>query len=310
MKLQSKTMLVETKRQRLYADYHQLSIRNYTPLWPTPSARFPGAVPEPELWTQQAFFDRLGAIPGQLGVITASYSFVEVVAEIYNSEPTLDVESWDHIAEGPLEMKTPDLIITGLLGDDNPILLTVPPGTYRVRCSYANQAGGTDGGGEAQDWYRIQMWPAPLSPVQVHKRAEQPGAAREMEVAPRPSVSLQPSAGGETRVSLGPEGLTAQAISPRRLLSLAFRGIEGEAFPEDRIAAPPGLDQGRYDVSATGQGWPYALKHLLCDYFHLDIQLGMSTAGPGYYLFVEDIGAKRKREEQIRDHLIQQQRKQ
>lgn len=108
------------------------------------------------------------------------------------------------------------------------------------------------------------------------------------------------------QVSVGPEGLTARAISPRHILSFAFGSLE-EGFPADRIAGPPRLDQGLYDVSASGQGWQYELKRLICNQFHWTIQLGMSTAGSGYYLFVNDADAQANRDEEVLRYLLQKQ---
>ena len=90
--------------------------------------------------------------------------------ELHTSEPAVQFDRWEHVSEGPLEMKTSDLVILNCMGQ-SANHFDVEPGLYRVRCCHANLAGGVDSG-EGTDWYCIQIWPAPLRPlVEVLKRA-------------------------------------------------------------------------------------------------------------------------------------------
>jgi hypothetical protein len=106
-------MLTETRRQRLYASYHQFYIADSFPFRYAKPGKFPGDPGEAALWNRQEFEDRLAAIPGMLAVSTGSYGYIRVETEIHTSEPELQLDQWDHVTEGPLEMKTQDLMIVG-----------------------------------------------------------------------------------------------------------------------------------------------------------------------------------------------------
>jgi hypothetical protein len=69
--------------------------------------------------------------PGMLAVSTGSYGDVRVETEIHTSEPELQLDQWDHVTEGRLEMKTQDLTIIGCI-DNGGEVLAVTPGFYRV----------------------------------------------------------------------------------------------------------------------------------------------------------------------------------
>jgi hypothetical protein len=69
-------MLIETKRQRVYASYHQFYIADSSPLCYARRGEFPGDPGETALWNRQEFEDRMAAISGILVVSTGSYGYV------------------------------------------------------------------------------------------------------------------------------------------------------------------------------------------------------------------------------------------
>jgi hypothetical protein len=298
-------MLTETRRQRVYASYHQFYIVDSSPFRYAKPGKFPGDPGEAALWNRQEFEDRLAAIPGMLAVSTGSYGYVRVETEIHTSEPELQLDQWDHVTEGPLEMKSQDLMIIGCI-DNGGEVLAVTPGFYRVRCCHANLAGARDSN-EGADWYLVQIWPAPSAPVQVLKRAERPGP--KVSAAPaKPQVSIQASAGGEAHVTFDGNGLEAHGITLRRLIAIVYGSSTEREFPMDLIIGPPILDAGFYNASATGQGWVSELRRTLAEQFRWRFQFVMRGNGPTgrHYLAISDADAEaeaeRQRNENLRRH--------
>jgi hypothetical protein len=98
---------------------------------------------------------------------TIGYTFLPVVLELWDDEPPLDVDVWDHVVEASLDVSSGRLGLhdIGGAGEDDDTI-EVAPGTYRVRASAAglHEATELDGG----DRYRIQLWPSEMGePVVV-----------------------------------------------------------------------------------------------------------------------------------------------
>jgi hypothetical protein len=82
---------------------------------------------------------------------------VPVTLEVWETEPPLDLDAWDHVAEASLAV--PDGLIAiatveGPLDELEP--LEVKPGAQRVRVAWSALAEADESGGDA---YRVQIWP-------------------------------------------------------------------------------------------------------------------------------------------------------
>jgi hypothetical protein len=140
-------MLIESRRQMLYASHHQFYVEDKDN---------PGDTGDPAFWTKEATADCLATIEGTVGVGTGTHGEVKVVTEIHDKEPPLKIEDWDHVTEAGLKVLSGRLHVIGCL-DDKGEDFSVEPGTYRVRCCHANLAE-SDDCGEGGDWYLVQIW--------------------------------------------------------------------------------------------------------------------------------------------------------
>ncbi len=120
-------------------------------------------------WTKQACDNHLAIAAGILGIGTGSYDFVRVRVQQHQTEPPVELSSWDHVVEAGLEVRTQYLMVMGCLSSSG-LFFRVRPGHYRVRCCQANLAASTDSTGDAGDWYLVQFWRSAPSEARVLKR--------------------------------------------------------------------------------------------------------------------------------------------
>jgi hypothetical protein len=167
------TLVEQNHDYTVYASHHQFYLRD--------RAAGP-AEGSPDFWTREAFVARLAVGPGVIGIGTESYGNVRVALEVKLVEPPLeDLDAWDHVVEGPLDVTSGRMIIHGIddvgLEDSDPVVrarqFTLPPGSYRVRVYGAGFA--TVVNEEGNDSYRLVIWPAPAATRRVLKQAPVPG---------------------------------------------------------------------------------------------------------------------------------------
>jgi hypothetical protein len=128
-----------------------------------------GATNSNNFWTQEAFEQRLAIEEGIIGVGTECYGPVKGELTVLDA-PNNDFNSdlYDHIVEGSIEIKSGELQV--LECPSHTIALEVPleAGTYRVRVYSSNlQSADGDGG---DDYYVIELWPAPLDKRRILKQ--------------------------------------------------------------------------------------------------------------------------------------------
>jgi hypothetical protein len=128
-----------------------------------------------DAWTQEAL-DRLLAVAiGTVGVGTVRNMTVPVAVELHRSEPESDIQSWDHVTECDVELRSGRLVVAGCT-DYFPgaARIPVPPGLYRVRTSYGDLNSLSSDGLDGQDHYRVQLWQtSELGGVRVLRRRDQ-----------------------------------------------------------------------------------------------------------------------------------------
>ncbi|HEY9879047.1 MAG TPA: hypothetical protein V6D29_11355 [Leptolyngbyaceae cyanobacterium] len=145
-------MLIESRKQRLYASHHQFYVEDQ---------EYPGDTGDPNFWTEDAFKDLLAISEGTIGIGTGTYGSVDVTTEIHDSKPPLDLEVWDHVTEASLMLKSGTLQVIGCL-EETGETFQVQSGSYCVRCCHAN-LDQSDEFGEGSDWYLVQLWPCAIA---------------------------------------------------------------------------------------------------------------------------------------------------
>lgn len=121
-------------------------------------------------WTEDAVERLLAPAQFSVGIGTARNMTVPVVLSILPAEPEEDFAEWEMVNECSLTIRSDTLIIAGCT-DYVPDAPRVPvaPGSYRVRVSYTGLESLSEDGLEGDDFYRVQLWPAPLGEMAVRK---------------------------------------------------------------------------------------------------------------------------------------------
>jgi hypothetical protein len=107
---------------------------------------------------------------------------VPVEVETLRGRPAPDVDAWEHVVEGSIQLSSGTLVV-GSWDDTGPRLeLAVPPGAYRVRLRGRGLQRTATSTAEEVDAYAIQLWREDPTPPAVLKAW--PGYGRR--VAPMP----------------------------------------------------------------------------------------------------------------------------
>ena len=144
-------LTVETE---IYAEYTQFYVGD------------PKAAPDADVWDGPGLERHLAVADGIIAVGTVGYTDVPVVLELWDEEPPLDADSWDHVVDASLDVRSGLLALADVSGEAREPL-EVAPGVYRVRTA----AAGLDGADEMDggDRYRVQLWLAPAAEPEVRK---------------------------------------------------------------------------------------------------------------------------------------------
>lgn len=123
-------------------------------------------------WDVDASDRMLALAPGAIAVGTVRNVTVPVTVEILESEPSLDLEKWDHVTECSLAILSGKLVVAGCtdLVTEAP-QIAVARGIYCARIS----GGGFDSivkhWEDGHDRYRVQLWPGhAIEPKVLKKR--------------------------------------------------------------------------------------------------------------------------------------------
>lgn len=141
----------------LFADYFQFY------LWDEEVA--PKA---PIDYTEADVARRMKAAPHVVVVNPIRNMTVPVTVEIHDSEPALDSNTWDHIAECSLDLPSGKLQVHECTGE-SVARFAVTPGTYRVRAFYGKLGTLNESGLEGEDHYTVVLWTAPFAELVVLK---------------------------------------------------------------------------------------------------------------------------------------------
>ncbi|MFJ2930610.1 hypothetical protein ACIPIU_37060 [Streptomyces massasporeus] len=161
--------MTTTAELTLFADYFQIHVSD---------ADSDGDLSD--AWTDQAVADHLAVAQDALGIGTTVNVNVSVTVVVLPQEPSDDSSEFDHVVEAGLDVSLGRLMVLGCT-DYGPDAATfeVPPGWNRVRAARSNLARAaqadidSDESPETTEQIRIQVWPAPESPVKIIKRWSQ-----------------------------------------------------------------------------------------------------------------------------------------
>jgi len=122
-----------------------------------------------DAWTEVASARGLAVVDGIVGVSTARNVDVPVVVAVSAEPPDLPFDA-DSVVEGDLECKSGRVVVMGCT-DYYPeaMRLAVPPGWYRVRAVARGLSTVREQWLDAEDEYRIELWPASPTGVAVVK---------------------------------------------------------------------------------------------------------------------------------------------
>jgi hypothetical protein len=140
-------MLIKKFDFEIYADYNQFYLEDEN------SPHRTG-----DIWSEEAFERMLATEENLVAVGTARYETVPVSVEIYDRNPTLELEKYSRINECSLEAASNKLILVGCTEYlPEAARIEVEPSIYRVRVLYGNLETVKDDW-EGEDFYVLQLW--------------------------------------------------------------------------------------------------------------------------------------------------------
>lgn len=145
-------------RLGISADYHQFYVRD-----PETSGR-----QAPEDWSDQDVADRAKIAPGVVVICPLRNMEVPVEVSIWDTEPQVIYNQWQHVIEAPL-VTTGRIEIDECTGEPQ-AGFTVEPGDYTVRALYRGLDKLSEDGLEGEDFYEIQIWRSPCAGLRVIMR--------------------------------------------------------------------------------------------------------------------------------------------
>lgn len=122
-----------------------------------------------DAWTEEASGRGLAVAQGIVGVSTARNVDVPVTVTITPEPPDAPADA-DSIVEADLECKSGRFVVMGCTDYySEATRMTVPPGWYRVRASALRLSTVREQWLDAEDEYRIDLWPTPPTGIVVVK---------------------------------------------------------------------------------------------------------------------------------------------
>ena len=133
-------------RLRVFADYYQFYA------WDPQESRRQA----PEHWSDQDVADRAKVVPGVVVICPVRNMEVPVEVGIWDSEPQVVFDAWQHVIEAPLA--TAGQIEIHECTGGSLACFTVEPGDYTVRALYRGLDTLSEDGLEGKDFYEVQIW--------------------------------------------------------------------------------------------------------------------------------------------------------
>jgi hypothetical protein len=143
---------------KIFADYFQFYLwdKNVEPEAPTD-------------YTEDDIRNKIKTAPSVVVIQPERNMEVPVELEVFGSEPPLELEPWDHIAEASLDLPSGLLEIYECAGESIEEI-QLAPGTYRIRAYYGKLGELSEDGLDGNDHYRLDVWQAPHKEIKVIKQ--------------------------------------------------------------------------------------------------------------------------------------------
>jgi hypothetical protein len=144
----------------LFADYYQFYIQD---------ENVEGQLSD--AWTDDAVERLLAIAPGIVGIGTVRDVDVPVTIAVLEQEPAFDPEKFDHVVECSVAVESGCLVAAGCTDYfPDAMRIKIPSGAYRVRVSFEGLDSLSADGLEGKDRYHLQLWAAPMGPVDILKQ--------------------------------------------------------------------------------------------------------------------------------------------
>jgi hypothetical protein len=145
-------------RLGIFADYHQFYIWD-----PKTSGRR-----APEEWSDKDVANRAKTAPGVVVICPVRNMEVPVKVGIWDSEPQVIFDHWQHVIEAPL--RTMGHIEVDECTGEPQAGFAVEAGDYTVRALYRGLDTLSEDGLQGKDFYEIQIWKSPCTGLRIIRR--------------------------------------------------------------------------------------------------------------------------------------------
>jgi len=155
-------MIVPRHRCQLaiFPDYHQFYV------WDPQTSKQQA----PEDWSNQDVANRAKIAPGVVVICPVREMKVPVEVSIWDSEPQVIFDAWQHVIEAPLT--TAGVIEIHECTGGSHAWFSVEPGDYTIRGLYRGLDTLSDDGLEGKDSYEIQIWKSQCANLRVIRKWE------------------------------------------------------------------------------------------------------------------------------------------
>lgn len=144
----------------LFADYHQFYVQD---------ENVDGNLTD--AWTDEAVERFLAVAPGTVGIGTVRNGDVPVTIAVLEREPVFDSDKFDQVVECSIAVESGAIVAAGCTDYfPDAARIKIPCGPYRVRVSFEGLASSSSVGLEGHDRYHLQLWPAPMGPIDIRKQ--------------------------------------------------------------------------------------------------------------------------------------------
>ena len=144
----------------LFADYHQFYIQDENVDGNLSNA-----------WTDEAVARLLALAPGTVGIGTVRNVDVPVTIAVLEREPSFDAEQFNHVVECSIAVESGSIVAAGCTDYfPDAVRIKIASGSYRARVSFEGLDSLSADGLEGNDQYHLELWPAPIGPVNILKQ--------------------------------------------------------------------------------------------------------------------------------------------
>ncbi|GAA6168417.1 hypothetical protein [Sessilibacter corallicola] len=126
-----------------------------------------------EIWTEKALELKLGVLPNSLAVGTFRNVEVPIEVSLYENEPEVNFSEWDHASKGYFTIKSGSCAVFGCTDYlHDAAKIEIPKGDYAVLSLAKGLGSITEEWEDADDAYRVVLWPSSTKEYKVIKRYE------------------------------------------------------------------------------------------------------------------------------------------